>query len=280
VDPATLGALLDEDLVVVDVGARWGVGERWRPFGPRVRVVGFDPDEAECDRLNAIEPDVLYVPAALGSREGPAVLHLTVEPACSSLYPPLVALPDERPELACIRPDGVASVMLTTLDRWLDDGPVDNVHVLKLDVQGAELDVLEGAEQALRTVRLLEIEVELNPMYDGQPLFGDVDRFLRARGFVLWRLGHLVHYSPAGAPHMSVADRQFFDSRLVEVEAGGGQVYWAHAYYVAADALTPGPGDRSVAVRDAVAATAFGFPDLAALRLRHVTDQPMGQTTD
>jgi FkbM family methyltransferase len=173
-----------------------------------------------------------------GAREGPATLHLTVEPACSSLYPPLAELADERPELAVIRPDGVTPVVLTTLDRWLDDGPVDNVHVLKLDVQGAELDVLEGAERALRTVRLLEVEVELNPIYDGQPLFGDVDRFLRALGFVLWRLGHLVHYSHAGAPDVAVADRQFFDSRLLELEAGGGQVYWAHAYYVAADALT------------------------------------------
>jgi FkbM family methyltransferase len=262
---------LDTDLIVVDVGARWGVGDRWRPFGPRVKVVGFDPDEEECRRLSALEPDVLYVPAALGATEGTATLYRTIEPACSSLYPPVESLVTTRPELSVIEPAGTEELRLTTLDRWLDGSPFDAVHVLKLDTQGSELGVLEGAERALAGVRVLEIEVEFNELYEGQPLFGDVDRFLRARGFVLWRLQNLVHYGLPDVPSEGVAvpDRLFYDSRPIDVLGQGGQLYWGHAYYVAREIAFP-PERLASATRDAVAVAAFGFDDLAESLLRRV----------
>ena len=266
---AYLGSLLLDDLVVVDVGARWGAGDRWRPFGPRVKIVGFDPDEQECARLAANEPDVTYVPLALGAKTGDATLYRTADPACSSLYPPVEGLAAKRPALQVILPDGEETVGITTLDEWLSGSPLDEVHVLKLDTQGSELGVLEGAQQALVNVRMLEIEVELNPIYAGQPLFGDVDRFLRDRGFVLWRLGSLTHYGLSDVPADAVVvqDRQFFDSQPVEIAARGGQLFWGHAYYVAADLLESGPVSEEIGVRDACSVAAFGFVDLAASRL-------------
>lgn len=269
--PHELGALLDGDLVVADVGARWGVGDRWRGFGPRVRVVGFDPDEAECARLAELEPDVTFVPVALGREDGTATLHVTKEPACSSLYPPIADLVEQRPELHVIAPAGREEIAITRLDTWLAGSAFDEVHVLKLDTQGSELGVLEGAGDALGAVRMLEIEVELNPIYEGQPLFGDVDRFLRDRGFVLWRLQQLVHYGlpGVGTDGVVVPDRQFFDSRPVDVEGGGGQLYWAHAYFVPREVAFPTrQPSAGEAARDACAASAFGFDDLATSRLR------------
>ena len=275
-----LATWLDDPLVVVDVGARWGAGERWRRFGPRVRVVGFDPDAEECERLAAAEPDdgmVTYVAAALGARVGTATLHTTVEPACSSLYPPIEELVVRRPELHVIRPAGTTDVRLETLDRWLATTDLDGIDVVKLDTQGSELGVLEGAERALESVRLLEIEVEFNELYAGQPLFGDVDRFLRDRGFVLWRLHHLVHYGldEMDAGSVAVHDQHFFDSRPVPVPGQGGQLFWGHAYFVRRDLAFPTPTvpSWSRAVRDACAAVAFGFTDLA-LALLHRADPP------
>lgn len=266
---AELQELLEDDVVVGDIGARWGAGGRWQAFGPRVRVVGFDPDPDECRRLQALEPEVQYVPVALGDRHGTGTLHTTVEPACASLFPPTPGIVDRHPELHGMVSTGTAEVELTTLDQWLASSDLDEIHVLKLDTQGSELQILSGAVSALASVRFLEVEVELNPLYEGQPLFGDVDRFLRDHGFMLWRLGHLVHYGLAGLPadQVSTAESQHFDSRPVPFDAGGGQVYWAHAYYVAADALDA-TTDRTTGVRDAIAASAFGFPDLAVHRLR------------
>ncbi len=266
-----LAALLDHPLVVLDVGCRWGFEEKWKALGSQVRLIGFDADAAECQALRARSGEgVRYVAASLGAAPGRAELFLTREPACSSLYPPDPELIAERAELACTALVSTVEVELTTLDAWAAEAGIRSADVLKLDTQGSELDILRGAERLLGSVRALEIEVELNPIYRGQPLFGDVDRFLRERGFVLWRLGHLVHYGlPGGVSDVAVEDRQFFDSQPVQLAGRGGQLFWAHAYYVRREmALGPSASSRQDAVRDTCIAKALGFDDLAAHALR------------
>ncbi|MBS0338828.1 MAG: FkbM family methyltransferase, partial [Proteobacteria bacterium] len=69
--------------------------------------------------------------------------------------------------------------------RRLDDVPgLGDVDFLKLDVQGAELMVLQGAERTLEDVVMVQVEVEFVELYENQPLFADVDRYLRSRGFM------------------------------------------------------------------------------------------------
>jgi FkbM family methyltransferase len=261
-----LAPRLPGPLVVVDVGARWGASDRWAPLGDAVEVIGFEPDAAEADRLNALGSPARYVPVALGADDGPAILHRTADPACASLYPPLAALPMTRPELHVVAEIDQQVIQVAKLDTWLGKEHPAPVHVLKLDTQGSELDVLRGAEGALQHIRLLEIEVEFNPIYDGQPLFGDVDRFLRARGFTLWRVSDLAHYglADAGSLDTQTRERSFYDSRPVHSAGQGGQLFWAHAYYVAANMVEPKPDDHNDPMVDACAAAAYGFTDLAA----------------
>jgi hypothetical protein len=75
---------------------------------------------------------------------------------------------------------------------------------LKVDVEGAALEVLVGAEETLRETLALEVEAELNPVFSGEALFPAVDSHLRERGWVLqglrrtsWRRG--AHLDPAGS---------------------------------------------------------------------------------
>jgi FkbM family methyltransferase len=210
-----------------------------------------------------------FVAAALGARSGPATLHRAVEPACSSLYPPDPELIERRPGLAVTALAGESQVELVTLDEAMAGIGAPPVDVLKMDLQGAELDVLRGAERTLASVRAIAVEVAFNPMYRGQPLFADVDRHLRARGFVLWRLGHLAHYGDdARASLVDVTDGQFFDERQVWLTAGGGQLFWADASYVRRE-LAFGLEGRGWEgwLRDACIASAMGFHDLAGSAL-------------
>ncbi|HVT14838.1 MAG TPA: FkbM family methyltransferase [Thermoanaerobaculia bacterium] len=268
---AALAACLDRPLVVIDVGCRWGFDPRWQALGRQVKLIGFDADATECQRLREAggPGTTTYVAAAFGAAPGQARLFVTREPACSSLYSPDPELIAERPELACTTLRAITALELTTLDDWALDAGIQEVDFLKLDTQGSELDILRGAQRTLRSVRALEVEVELNPIYRGQPLFGDVDRFLRERDFVLWRLGHLVHYGlPGGVSDFAVEDRQFFDSQLVAVASRGGQVFWGHALYVRREmAQGKRAADHLLAVRDACIATILGFEDLAASAL-------------
>jgi FkbM family methyltransferase len=260
-------AALDPPFAFADVGSRWGPTERWREFGTAVKIVGFDADAEECRRLQAeLDPDrrnLTFVPVALGARRGPAVLHVTQEPACSSLYPPDEDVIAAFPELQVTTLVKRVPIELETLDSWCEEHDVV-FHAMKLDVQGSELDVLRGAEEQLRHTVMLEVEVEFNPIYRGVPLFGDVDGFLRGHGFSLWRLGQLVHYAHRGVDRETVIpDLQAFDSRPVCFDAGPGQISWANAWYVADDVLRG--DDPARRLRGALAAVGFGFADLAQL---------------
>ena len=61
----------------------------------------------------------------------------------------------------------MVQVEVVSLDEWLEtsgEGPID---AMKMDVQGAELDILKGAPKALESMRMLVAEVHLNKMYEG-----------------------------------------------------------------------------------------------------------------
>lgn len=91
---------------------------------------------------------------------------------------------------------------------------------LKLDVQGYELAVLHGAEKALRDVLVVHTEVEFVEMYEGQPLFAEVDQFLRRAGFIFHRFAS-VHGRPLKPIY-------FMENPLKPIS----QQLWADAVYV------------------------------------------------
>jgi FkbM family methyltransferase len=255
---------LDRPFVFADAGARCGVDDKWRAISPPVQIVAFDADENECRRLAQAETGLVrYEPVALGAKPGPATLYVTEQAGRTSLYPPDNTTVRAHPLLVGTDVVATPTVQLQTLDAWCKREHID-IDTLKVDVQGAELDVLRGSERQLRYIVMIETEVELNPLYLGQPLFADVDRFLRSAGFVLWRLGHLVHFGRDGLDSTTpIVDVQSFDSRGVPVAAQGGQIFWAHAYYLAGDVLRYRVTER--ALRAAIAAEVLGFRDLAGM---------------
>jgi FkbM family methyltransferase len=267
-----LGKVIDEFLdrktVVIDVGCRWGFSDNWKQLAPAVRLFGFDPDEDECRRLTAlnVDDDTTLVPVALGRRCGPETLYLTAEPACSSIYQPDPYLTEHRPELNCAKEVGTTIVNMMTLDAWAAESGVTCIDFLKLDVQGAELDVLLGGEASLKNVRALEVEVEFNPIYLNQPLFGDVDAFLRKKGFVLWRLANLVHYSgEPGKDRSPGQDVLYYDSKPISIQPMPGQLVWGHAYYIRPEAAYGGVDMTwEDSLRDASIFMVLGFYDLMA----------------
>jgi FkbM family methyltransferase len=259
------GMQLERPLALADVGCRWGIPEGWQGRGADLLVYAFDADAQECERLQAQAPEgVTYVPLALGEQARGATLHITADPGCSSLFRPDRDALETFRELASSAPVDQQEVSLQTLDDWAAASAVESIDVMKLDVQGAELAVLEGAERLLRDVRLIELEVTFNRIYEGQPLFGEVDSYMRDHGFVLWRLTHLVHYATDAQKDVDVkrVDRQFFDRALIDFPVGAGQLTWAHAYYCVPELIRGGWSDAHAALRDACAAELFGFQEL------------------
>jgi FkbM family methyltransferase len=174
-------------LTVLDIGARGGPDPRWIPLGSSVRIVGIEADPDECARLNQrrFPVECLYLQAALGRADGTeATLHITKQPGCSSLLKPNDEFLRDFPYGDAFTVERTVSLPLTSLDTLCR---ANDVHpdVIKIDTQGYELEILAGGEDAVASAFLIELEVEFNPLYRDQPLFGDLDAHLRARGFSL-----------------------------------------------------------------------------------------------
>lgn len=270
----------DDSLIVGDVGCRWGFAEPFVGAGadPRFVAYGFDPDPDECARLTeryaASAPGrVRLIALALAGRAGRRTLRLTREPACASLLPPDPVLTAQYPALDCARLTGTRDVDVTRLADWAAEAGVTRFDYLKLDTQGTELEILQGAGALLDRTRCVDIEVEFNPIYRGQPLFADVDRFLRDRGFVLWKLTNLVHYSHRDASNAAMGEVAvcYDDAHRHLQPLHGGQLFWADARYVRSDVLTARPPDHPQRRRDEALFTALGATDIVAHAARPIT---------
>ena len=175
-------------LTVIDIGARGGFHPRWLALGADVQLIGVDADPDECARLNRLQSPVAarYVPAALGRDDGAtATLYCTAQPGCSSLLQPNHAYLSQFPYgRTAFEVRSTLPVVLTRLDTLCARESIAP-DVIKIDTQGTELDILRGGEKTLTHASIVELEVEFNPLYVDQPLFGDCDSFLRARTFSL-----------------------------------------------------------------------------------------------
>ena len=68
-----------------------------------------------------------------------------------------------------------------TLHQFIEQQKIKNIDFIKIDVQGAELDIFKGAKEHLAQVLTIVSEVEFVPIYKNQPLFGDVYSFLKKK---------------------------------------------------------------------------------------------------
>jgi FkbM family methyltransferase len=175
-------------LSVVDVGAA-SMGEGTDSYAalaadPGVRVVGFEPNADACAARNAAAPaHHRFLPYFIGDGTR-RTFHLCANPLTSSLYRPnerLLSLFHNLP-LPVVGEEKVDTRRLDDLDM------IEGCDFLKIDVQGAELDVLKGARQRLASCLVVHTEVEFVEMYEGQALFGDIDVFLRGEGMMFHRL--------------------------------------------------------------------------------------------
>jgi len=180
------------ECVVVDAGARYGLHPSWAEMRGIVRFHLFEMDPSEAARLTAKyakEPTITVHPLALFSSETEIQFNVSQHRALNSMYQTDTGLL-ERNEYKTDSFSVVdcGSVRATTIDSVF---PNQEIHFLKLDIEGAELEALKGGAEKLRTSVLgVRSEVCFAPVYKDAPVFGDIDRYLRDCGFELLNLDY------------------------------------------------------------------------------------------
>ena len=173
-------------LALVDIGASGGLQKHWRPARKHLRVIGFEPDQrAYSDLINTAGSKFTeYLNIGVYKEKASLDFYLGRKQEVSSMFKPNRGLLDRFPEAE--RFDILETVQIDTdsLDNQFREHQIRDVDFIKMDAQGSELYILQGAEGLLKdTVVGLEIEVEFAEIYQGQPLFQEVDSFVKGFGF-------------------------------------------------------------------------------------------------
>lgn len=152
---------------------------------PQSNIFAFELDEKLCDDLNKkAKTGLKYYPVALGRRNELSALYETVHPMCSSLYKPNEELLSKYMNLEVAMIKKVSSINTQSLDSFSHEYDIKEIDFIKIDVQGAELDIFKGGEETLKNVVAIVSEVEFIPLYQNQPLFGDICNYLSTTGLM------------------------------------------------------------------------------------------------
>ena len=173
--------------VVFDVGANTGqFASALRADGYRGRIISFEPLSSAFRALQARssdDPNWLVEQCALGESHGTAEINISGNSYSSSLLPMLPRLREAAPESAYVATEQIRITPLDTLfSRYC--APRDKAF-LKIDTQGYTNSVLRGARSSLPHISGLQVELSLVPLYENEPLIGEVVSKLEQEGFRL-----------------------------------------------------------------------------------------------
>jgi FkbM family methyltransferase len=162
------------------------VGEEldtWKRLGAQ-RIVCVEANPAVYQQLLttiAGARHVIAVNCAASDHVGRITLRVTSSDQSSSILP-LARHLDLYPDVVEV---STVEVPCTTVDQLLTDQrlPASAFNVLSIDIQGAELLALRGAERTLPSIEAINLEVNFDELYKGAPQIEEIEEFLGARGF-------------------------------------------------------------------------------------------------
>lgn len=246
------GLLDEEPFVLVDVGCGTGPDPLWRLFGEALHMHGFDANVEEVERLARVEenPNVHYRAALVGLPDGhPFFAQQEADrrnPAHAYFNPwPRISTTDalkaawKGGDRSLVEANAWAQHRLATekitLDDFVEESGLGSVDFVKVDTDGADLEVLHSAERTLAGAETSVLGLLVETPFVGaagatENSFHNIDRLLRGHGFALYGLT-VNRYSRAALPSR-------FAYRMY-AQTEHGQALWADALYLR-DPAAPG----------------------------------------
>lgn len=251
---------------VLDIGARGGADEALLSIAWASRMICFEPDPVEAAQLagrgDARWRQFKVLPFAIGGVAGRQDLHVPEDSRAASLLAHNPAMVERFGHENLHRTRKVMSVETTTLDALRAQGHIERVDFMKIDVEGAELLILESGKAVLSDCVALKVECSFLPQRLNQPLAWDVMRFLSEAGFEVVDLRDIHHWRRHNLPAHPYRVR-------AAMEYSRGEVAQCDVIALKAGARITGTDQ---ALRLVVLSAALGFFDYAAAVLRSRPD--------
>lgn len=257
-------------ITLADVGCSGGIDSKWRQLENPLRVYGFDPLEGEINRLTRH--------AKYGERYEAAFIvgpNLPKDAEGTIASFPLSSAAQVQEQMAqsgnSYRQERFNSGLPLreatrefTLDDYFTTLEKETPNFIKVDTDGFDFQVLQGATRILTSPECIGVQIESqfhgNPFDDNSNNFSNIDRFLRQHGFSLYRI-EPWSYSRRALPAPFVYD--------IPAQTESGPVDWAEALYfkdawLRHPAAFDDPFTGRLPVPLIIALALHGFPDVVA----------------
>ena len=170
---------------LIDVGANKGqFALATISVVPDVKIDCFEPLAAAATTLEnwakTASPNIRVHRVALTANQGNAEFYVTSREDSSSLLHPAKAQKEKG-----IAVKETVIVPTNRLENVLSTDELLRPSLLKIDVQGAELDVLTGMGKLTEVIDYIYLEISFIELYERQPLFAEIDQFLKSAGYEL-----------------------------------------------------------------------------------------------
>jgi len=169
-----------------DVGANTGqYAKILRASGFQGNIFSFEPQSAAFEKLSrSARSDARWYPyhMALGHTDGASVINISKNSVSSSLLDINEFLIRAVPETAHISQE---TITVKRLDTFVREIRSTNRLFLKIDAQGFESNILEGAAGCFQQIYALQLELSCVSLYNGEKLFDEMKQFVEAKGFYL-----------------------------------------------------------------------------------------------
>ena len=197
--------------LIFDVGANAGqFGVLLREIGFDGKIVSFEPlSDARESLLNISRNDPMWqiaLQTAIGEENGEIEIQIAGNSHSSSILDMLDTHVRAAPDSKYI---GKEKVALRKLDSIAPDYMDSNsIAFIKIDTQGYETQVMNGAKKLMSQIVGLQVEISLVPLYKGQCLFDEMLKKLKNDGFELWSISSVL--SDPNTAQLLQVDATFF----------------------------------------------------------------------
>jgi FkbM family methyltransferase len=199
--------------VVLDVGANGGqYSTELRKAGYKGRIISFEPlNQAYKDLCKRAQKDNSWQTFnfALGDTSGKTLIHVSKHSPSSSLLQMTKLHKEAAPGSEYLQAE---EIEIRTLDSLFNTLGIEGEKIfLKVDTQGYEKRVLDGAVNSLSSVSGLQLELSAAELYEGEDLYYSICRFVEEKSF------RLVRIIP-GFVHKGTREMLQFDAIFFKIE--------------------------------------------------------------
>lgn len=177
---------------IVDCGAFTGTwSQTAKSLFPQAEILMIEANPEKETSLRAVQSQfpgsIQYAMTLLGPAARASVPYFQMETG-SSVY-------EEQSNFS----RNVLHLPMATLDDTIASHGFHGVELLKLDVQGFELEVLKGATSCLGQASIVLLEVSFLPYNKNAPLADEVVTFMSQQGFVIYDIGATTRWGRGNA---------------------------------------------------------------------------------